>query len=63
MICERLEDRPEGNYALFIIDLDYFKTANDQYGHIFGDCVLKYLAEKTVSSISWKGSTRALRCP
>lgn len=51
LIRERLEERPEGSYALFIIDLDYFKSANDQYGHIFGDCVLKYLAEKLHQSV------------
>ena len=51
LIRERLSGKPEGNYALFIIDLDYFKTANDQYGHIFGDRVLQYLAEKLQQSV------------
>ena len=51
MIRERLTERPGGNYALFIIDLDYFKTANDQYGHIFGDRVLQHLAEKLQQSV------------
>lgn len=30
--------------ALLIIDIDYFKKFNDQYGHPVGDSVLKYLA-------------------
>lgn len=30
--------------ALLIVDIDYFKKFNDQYGHPVGDSVLKYLA-------------------
>ena len=50
-ICERLADRPGGRYALAILDLDYFKSANDTYGHMFGDEVLKFLAERMRHSI------------
>ena len=50
-IMERLEDRPGGRYALAILDLDYFKSANDTYGHMFGDQVLKFLAERMRRSI------------
>ncbi|MBR1647373.1 MAG: diguanylate cyclase [Selenomonadaceae bacterium] len=32
--------------ALFMIDLDNFKKANDTYGHQFGDLVLKNFADK-----------------
>lgn len=31
--------------ALFVIDLDNFKKANDTYGHQFGDLILKKFAE------------------
>jgi len=50
-ILERIEGRPNASYALVIFDLDYFKSANDTYGHSFGDQVLIHLAEKLRQSI------------
>ena len=47
----RLNERPHGRYALVIFDLDLFKHANDTYGHLFGDELLKYLADKLRKSI------------
>ena len=47
----RMEERPEGNYALAIFDLDFLKTANDRYGHQFGDQVLKEVARRLVHSV------------
>ena len=32
--------------ALFVIDLDHFKEANDTHGHQFGDLILKQFAEQ-----------------
>ncbi|MFH1640921.1 MAG: diguanylate cyclase, partial [Candidatus Omnitrophota bacterium] len=46
-VIEREFDRAKRNghnLSLIMLDLDYFKSINDVYGHIFGDLVLKQLA-------------------
>lgn len=52
---ERIKERlshPVTDYrALLILDLDHFKRANDQRGHLFGDEVLQYLAARLKDSV------------
>ncbi|WP_455652314.1 sensor domain-containing diguanylate cyclase [Phascolarctobacterium sp.] len=42
ILCGKLQ----GNYSFFIIDMDDFKQANDQHGHIFGDYCIRDFVEK-----------------
>lgn len=58
-IAERMRTHPNAQFALAIIDLDYFKAANDKYGHMFGDRVLKHMADKLCQSV--RGSDIAVR--
>ena len=41
----------ETQYAMILFDLDHFKIANDQYGYLFGDDVLRYVAQLVSRSI------------
>lgn len=43
---EALLTHQDRKFALAVVDLDYFKEANDQRGHQFGDAVLKHVADK-----------------
>ena len=40
-----MESADREHMALILIDVDYFKTVNDIYGHVIGDRVLKRVAE------------------
>lgn len=51
LITQLLSGNPNRKFALVIFDLDHFKQANDNYGHYFGDQVLKHVAEKLNKSV------------
>lgn len=48
---ESLAARKENTFSLAILDLDYFKTINDQYSHSIGDQTLKEIGKVILSSI------------
>jgi diguanylate cyclase len=42
---------PELSVALLMIDVDFFKKVNDDYGHLVGDRVLRYIADTLTESV------------
>jgi diguanylate cyclase (GGDEF)-like protein/PAS domain S-box-containing protein len=43
---ERFKRRPDGQFAILVIDLDHFRLVNDSYGHAYGDRLLTAIVER-----------------
>lgn len=50
-IQAKIDLHPRGKFALSIIDVDHFKHINDSRGHLFGNQVLCFVAEKLRQSV------------
>ena len=57
MILEAIEHehsrliRLAGNFAIIMLDVDHFKSVNDNHGHLAGDAVLKEVARRMVGCV------------
>ncbi|MCM1043666.1 MAG: diguanylate cyclase [Corallococcus sp.] len=45
-ISKLLAEAGERKYALMFFDIDHFKNINDTYGHLFGDEIIKTVADR-----------------
>lgn len=46
VISERMREMPENTFILMVLDMDRFKDVNDTRGHLFGDGILQFLADR-----------------
>jgi diguanylate cyclase (GGDEF)-like protein len=56
-LVQTLVEGPQASYALLLVDVDHFKSLNDQHGHLVGDEVLCEIARRL--SIAMAGETVA----
>ncbi|UTF59078.1 diguanylate cyclase [Gilvimarinus sp. DA14] len=67
---ERMDKTPDNQIALLLLDIDYFKTINDHYGHVEGDRVIFEVSQLLQDSVRatdvlarWGGEEFLLICP
>lgn len=48
LIKNILQTRQEESFAVLLFDVDDFKNANDSFGHLFGDMVLKSISDTLI---------------
>ncbi len=51
MVETALAERGDQKCLMIMMDLDYLKRINDTHGHIFGDSILKFMADRIRMSI------------
>ncbi len=50
--AKELLSEKNSNYFLCLLDIDYLKSVNDSYGHLFGDDVIRIVCDKIIRLIS-----------
>lgn len=52
---DRLNQVGDGSAWMMVMDIDDFKNINDSYGHMFGDQVIRFVAETLQREIGYRG--------
>ena len=50
-IKKAIQDHPEKSVAIAVMDVNHLKKANDQYGYLFGNRVLRYVSERLTEAV------------
>lgn len=50
-MAEAIASKASAQYSVVMVDLDFFKRVNDEYGHQSGDAVLAHAAQAIASSV------------